>query len=305
MAQAFDFQSQGATAMTTNPFATPPDPHAVRNAVASALSEDRAYSDVTTQSTIPIEQQGHGHFIFKEAGVICGLGIAKETFAQLSSDLYFEALHRDGVFVEAETEIATITGPLAAMLSAERTALNFMQRMSGIATLTSQFVAEAARGGNARVVDTRKTTPGLRALERYAVRCGGGHNHRDNLQDGVLIKDNHITATSNRGMDIRSAIHSARDAVSHTLRIEVEVETSEQATAAISSGADIVLLDNMDQRTMKTIVEQAPSTIFEASGGVNLDTIQAIAATGVQLISVGALTHSAPALDVSLEIRPE
>jgi nicotinate-nucleotide pyrophosphorylase (carboxylating) len=282
-----------------------PDPETVRLAVAAALAEDRAGYDVTTRSTVPAEQQGRGAFVFREPGVVCGIEVARETFAQLSPGLQLEAAYEDGTPVEAGTTVATISGPLAAMLSAERVALNFMQRLSGIASVTRQYVKEAARGGDARVVDTRKTTPGLRLFERYAVRCGGAHNHRDNLQDGVLIKDNHLAAAADRGVSISAVIDGAREAAAHTLRIEVEVDTPEQATEAIEAGADIVLLDNMDPETMRPIVERQPEgVLFEASGGVNLDTIRAIAATGVQLISVGALTHSAPSLDIGLDIAP-
>lgn len=281
-----------------------PDHETVRASVAAALAEDRAAFDVTTRSTVPTEQLGRGEFIFREGGVVCGLEVARETFAQLSPALLLETAFADGESVEAGTSVATIAGPLAAMLSAERVAINFVQRLSGIATVTRRYVEEAARGGNARVVDTRKTTPGLRAFERYAVRCGGAHNHRDNLQDGVLIKDNHLAAAAARGVDIATVIRSAREAAAHTLRIEVEVDTAEQAATAVAAGADVVLLDNMDPETMRSIIEGAPTTTFEASGGVILETIRAIAGTGVQLISVGALTHSAPALDVSLDVRP-
>lgn len=282
-----------------------PDRETVRAAVAAALAEDRASFDVTTRATVPPEQQGRGAFVFREAGVVCGLEIAREAFRQLSADLHLEAAYADGEAVAAGTSIATIAGPLAAMLSAERVALNFMQRLSGIASVTRQYVEEAARGGDTRLVDTRKTTPGLRAFERYAVRCGGAHNHRDNLQDGVLIKDNHLAAAAARGVDIASVVAGARTAAAHTLRIEVEVDTPEQAAEAIAAGADVILLDNMDPETMRPIIEGAPSATFEASGGVNLETIRAIAATGVQLVSVGALTHSAPSLDISLDVHPE
>ena len=282
-----------------------PDHEAVRTAVAAALAEDRASFDVTTQTTVPPDQQGSGAFVFRAAGVVCGLEIAREAFRQLSPDLRVEVAYEDGSFVETGTTVATIAGPLAAMLSAERVALNFAQRLSGIASLTRQYVEEAARGGDATVVDTRKTTPGLRAFERYAVRCGGARNHRDNLQDGVLTKDNHLAAASARGVDLASVVRSARAGAAHTLRIEVEVDTPEQAADAVAADADVVLLDNMGPETIRPIVEGAPGVIFEASGGVNLETIRAIAATGVQLISVGALTHSAPSLDISLDVRPE
>jgi len=284
----------------------PPDPETIRSAVAAALAEDRAFYDVTTRTTVPPEQQGSGVFLFKQSGVLCGIEVAREAFRQLSPDIVVEAAYPDGASVEVGTAVARIRGSLAAMLSAERVALNFLQRMSGVASEARRYVEEAARGGSARVVDTRKTTPGLRALERYAVRCGGAQNHRDNLQDGVLIKDNHIAAAAARGVDLATVVRLARDGAAHTLRIEIEVDTAEQAAAAIAAGADVVLLDNMDPETMRSIVEAAPPGVsFEASGGVGLDTIRAIAATGVHLISVGALTHSAPALDISLDLTPE
>ena len=287
--------------MTDSP--APLDPSIIAAAVASALDEDRAIFDVTTHTTVAPDQQGHGFFLFKQSGVLCGIDLAREAFEQLSPGLELDAFYEDGDHIENGVEIAEITGPLAAMLSAERVALNFMQRLSGIATVSHQYVEEAAAGGPARVVDTRKTTPGLRALERYAVRTGGAHNHRDNLQDGVLIKDNHLAAGAARGLSIAEVIALARDGAPHTLRIEVEVDTPDQAAEAIAAGADIVLLDNMDPDTMRPIVQSAPAgVLFEASGGVNLKTIRAIAATGVQLVSVGALTHSAPSLDISLDI---
>jgi nicotinate-nucleotide pyrophosphorylase (carboxylating) len=279
------------------------DRETIQAAVAGALAEDRASYDVTTRTTVPPEQEGRGALVFREAGVVCGLDVAREAFRQLSPELRLDAAYADGDFVEGGTTVATVAGPLAAMLSAERVALNFMQRLSGVASVTRRYVEEASRGGAARVVDTRKTTPGLRALERYAVRCGGAHNHRDNLQDGVLIKDNHLAAAAARGDDLASVVRAARDGAAHTLRIEIEVDTPEQAAEAIAAGADVVLLDNMDPETMRPIVEGSPSMTFEASGGVNLDTIRAIAAAGVQLISVGALTHSAPALDIALDIE--
>lgn len=293
------------TATTNHPDLNHPDDQTVRAAVANALAEDRAAYDVTTRSTVPPEQQGKGAFVFRERGVLCGIEVARETFAQLSPDLHLDAAYEDGATVQPGTTVATIAGPLAAMLSAERVALNFMQRLSGVASITRDYVEEAARGGDTRVVDTRKTTPGLRAFERYAVRCGGAHNHRDNLQDGVLIKDNHLAAAAERGASIADVVAAAREAAAHTLRIEIEVDTPDQAAEAVAAGADIVLLDNMDPETMRPIVEATPTgVLFEASGGVNLDTIRAIAATGVQLVSVGALTHSAPSLDIGLDIEP-
>jgi nicotinate-nucleotide pyrophosphorylase (carboxylating) len=288
--------------MTDSP--APLDPAIIAAAVASALDEDRAVFDVTTHTTVDPDQQGHGFFLFKQAGVLCGINVAREAFEQLSPELELDVFYEDGDEIEDGAEVAEITGPLAQMLSAERVALNFLQRLSGIATVSRQYVEEAAAGGPARVVDTRKTTPGLRALERYAVRTGGAHNHRDNLQDGVLIKDNHLAAGAARGLSIAEVVALARDGAPHTLRIELEVDTPDQAAEAIAAGADIVLLDNMDPDTMRPIIESAPAgVLFEASGGVNLQTIRAIAATSVQLISVGALTHSAPSVDISLDIR--
>jgi len=289
--------------MTNAPTPGSLDPAIIAAAVASALDEDRVAFDVTTRTTVLPDQQGHGFLLFKQAGVLCGIDVAREAFEQLSPELELDLFHEDGDYIEEGVEVAEITGPLAAMLSAERVALNFLQRLSGIATVSHQYVDEAAAGGSARVVDTRKTTPGLRALERYAVRTGGAHNHRDNLQDGVLIKDNHLAAGAARDASIADVIASARAGAPHTLRIEVEVDTPDQAAQAIAAGADIVLLDNMPPQMMRSIVERAADgVLFEASGGVNLESIRAIAATGVQLISVGALTHSAPSLDISLDI---
>jgi nicotinate-nucleotide pyrophosphorylase (carboxylating) len=281
------------------------DPFTVAEAVANALAEDRAAFDVTTSATVPPDQYGEAEFVVREPGVICGLDLAREALAQRSEEIEFVAERLDGEFVEAGTVVASVSGPLAALLSGERIALNFLQRLSGIATLTHAYVARAAEGGPTRVVDTRKTTPGLRALERYAVRTGGAANHRNTLEDGVLIKDNHIAAAAMRGVGIAELIASTRAAVPHTLRIEVETDTAAQAREAIEAGADIVMLDNMSADEMREIVEAAPDGIvFEASGGITLETVREASASGVDLISVGALTHSAPALDIGLDITP-
>jgi nicotinate-nucleotide pyrophosphorylase (carboxylating) len=290
--------------MTERPLDLAPlDGFAVAEAVANALAEDRAAFDVTTAATVPPEQLGSGEFVAREPGVICGLDLAREALAQRSEELDFIAERLDGEFVEAGTTIATVDGPMAALLSAERIALNFLQRLSGVATLTREYVARAAEGGPARVVDTRKTTPGLRTLERYAVRAGGGANHRNTLEDGVLIKDNHIAAAAQRGLGIAELIEETRARAPHTLRIEIEADTAEQAHEAAAAGADIVMLDNMSGDEMRAIVEAAADGIvFEASGGITLDTIREAAASGVHVISVGALTHSAPALDIALDI---
>jgi nicotinate-nucleotide pyrophosphorylase (carboxylating) len=281
----------------------PPDAGAVRAIVAGALAEDRAGFDVTTLALVPPDQAGRGDFVFREPGVVCGMDVAREVFAQLSPALAFEPVYDDGDFVEGGTVVARVNGPLASMLSGERVALNLMQRMSGIATATRRYVDAAAAGGPARVVDTRKTTPGLRALERYAVRVGGGHNHRNTLEDGVLIKDNHLAAAAQRGLSMEDVVRQARAHAPHTMRIEVEVDTAEQAQHAIAAGADVVLLDNMSPAQMRAIVESARGAcLFEASGGITLETMREVAATGVDVISSGALTHSTPALDVALDL---
>jgi len=283
----------------------PPERSLIDAIVRQALDEDRASYDVTSRAVIPPEQPGRGVFLAKAAGVICGLEAVESAFEWMSDDLELEVLAGDGSHVEPGTVFAQVHGPLRPMLGAERVALNLLQRMSGIATLTRSFVRAAAEGGTARIVDTRKTTPGLRDLERYAVRVGGGHNHRNTLEDGILLKDNHIAAAAMRGLGIAELIEEARSRSPHTLRVEIEVEDAAGALLAIAANADVIMLDNMTVDEMRGVVEAAPEGIvFEASGGVNLETVRAIASTGVDLISVGALTHSAPALDISLDIEP-
>lgn len=283
----------------------PPSPDIVHEIVARALEEDRAHHDVTSRALVPPGQRGHGRFYMKAAGVVCGLDAVEIAFKLMSADLELTVLAGDGSHVEPGMTIAEVDGPLRAMLGAERVALNILQRLSGTATLTHRMVRAAAEGGPARVIDTRKTTPGLRELERYAVRVGGGHNHRNTLEDGILIKDNHIAAGSLRGLGIGELIAEARSRAPHTLRVEIEVTDAAGALLAIAANADVILLDNMTVEEMRGVVDAAPEgVLFEASGGVNLASITAIASTGVDLISVGALTHSAPSLDISLEIDP-
>ena len=289
---------------------SPPDSTVVAAIVANALAEDRAGFDVTTRATVARDQRGKATILYKQAGVVCGLDVVREVFRQVSPEIEVRASASDGAWVESGAVVATVQGPLGPMLSGERVALNLMQRMSGIATLSRQYVEAATGGGWTRVVDTRKTTPGLRALERYAVRTGGAHNHRDTLQDGVLIKDNHIETAAQRGVGIPALLTSVRAEAPHTLRLEIEVTTPEMAREALDGGADVVLLDNMTPEMMAAIVAEARANpeyarvLFEASGGITLDTIARVAATGVDLISCGALTHSAPALDISLDVRP-
>jgi nicotinate-nucleotide pyrophosphorylase (carboxylating) len=281
----------------------PPARDLVREIVVRALEEDRAHHDVTSRALIPPGQRGQGRFYMKAPGVVCGLDAVELAFKEMSPEIELDVLAGDGSVVEPGMTIAEVNGPLRAMLGAERVALNILQRLSGTATLTRQFVRAAAEGGAARLIDTRKTTPGLRELERYAVRVGGGYNHRNTLEDGILIKDNHIAAGALRGLGIPELIEEARSRSPHTLRVEIEVVDAAGALLAIAANADVIMLDNMTAEEMRGIVEAAPEGIlFEASGGVSLETVTAIAATGVDLISVGALTHSAPSLDISLEI---
>ena len=283
----------------------PPDAAALREAVARALAEDRVLQDVTTRATVPPDQSGRGSLLVKQDGVLCGLDTVREVFRQLGGGIEIEAQSADGEAVGDGQVVATLAGRLATLLSGERVALNFLQRLSGIATLTRAFVERAAEGGAARIMDTRKTTPGLRALERYAVRAGGGHNHRDTLADLVLIKDNHLAAAAARGVGLTQLLRDARDGAPDTPRIEVEAPDVETALLAVEAGADIVMLDNMPLDAMREAVEAAGGrVVLEASGGVSLETVREIAASGVDWISVGALTHSAPALDISLDLEP-
>ena len=266
-----------------------------------ALAEDVGGGDVTSTLTVPAGLRARGTMLAKAPGVISGLDVAGEVFRRVDPAITFAPLVADGVAVAAMTPIATIEGLARSLLAGERVALNLLQRLSGVASLTARYVA-AVRGTKARIVDTRKTTPGLRALEKAAVRHGGGYNHRFGLTDGVLIKDNHLAAVG--GPDrVARAVALARQGVPHTLRVEIEVTTLDELTQALEAGADVVLLDNMDIAMLRTAVAMTDGrALLEASGGVTLETVAEIAATGVDLISVGALTHSAPALDVSLDL---
>ena len=263
----------------------------------AALREDVGTGDITTISCIPAENRSEGAFLAKESGVICGLEIAKRVFALVDSSIFFRAQVKDGDRVEKGQYFATVEGPSRSVLTGERVALNFMQRLSGTATATAKAVAEV-KGTGARIVDTRKSTPGLRVLEKYAVRVGGGHNHRFNLSDGVLIKDNHISAAGG----IAQAVKAARGAVPHVMKIEVETETLEQVQQALDAGADIIMLDNMTNELMSQAVKLINGrAITEASGNMGEKNLAEVAATGVDVISIGALTHSVKALDISLK----
>jgi nicotinate-nucleotide pyrophosphorylase (carboxylating) len=273
--------------------------------IRQALVEDIGRGDVTTEATIPAGILAAARIVTREAGVVAGLPLAERVFVALDPSVTFAAQVADGKMVESGATLAQMSGEARALLTAERVALNFLGRLSGIATLTARSVA-AVKDTKAEIVDTRKTTPGLRALEKYAVRMGGGRNHRAGLDDGVLIKDNHIAASGG----VRPAILRARAHASHLLRIEVECEDEQQVSDAVESGADAILLDNMPPERLRANVEwiraHAPRTIIEASGGIGTDParLAAVAATGVDLISLGALTHSAPNFDVSLEFDP-
>jgi len=268
--------------------------------VEVALAEDLGGGDVTTLATVPAETRARGAIVAKQAGVLSGLDVAAAVFRRVDPEVRFVAQAAAGQRVEPGVVVAEVDGSARSLLAAERVALNLLQRLSGVASLTARYVA-AVEGTKARIVDTRKTTPGLRLLEKAAVRHGGGRNHRFNLTDGILIKDNHLAAVG--GPDrVARAVRLARERAPHPLRIEVEVTTLLELDQALAAGADVVLLDNMDISTLRGAVERtAGRALLEASGGITLETVRAVAETGVDLISVGALTHSAPALDLSLE----
>jgi nicotinate-nucleotide pyrophosphorylase (carboxylating) len=268
--------------------------------VELALAEDIGAGDVTSLATVPAGAHARGTIVAKAAGVVSGLDVAGLVFRRVNPAVEFSPRVPDGERVRPGAPVAEVAGLARSLLAAERVALNLLQRLSGVATLTAAYV-EAVAGTRARIVDTRKTTPGLRALEKAAVRHGGGHNHRFGLADGVLIKDNHLAAVG--GPDrVTRAVRLARERAPHPLRIEVEVTTLDEVSEAVAAGADVVLLDNMDPATMRRAVELvAGRALVEASGGITLETVRAVAETGVDLISVGALTHSAPALDLSLQ----
>ncbi|PLX95088.1 MAG: nicotinate-nucleotide diphosphorylase (carboxylating) [Desulfuromonas sp.] len=264
--------------------------------IRTALTEDIGSGDVTTMATIPVGTMARAELVAKEDFILAGLDVARRTFLMLDPSLSFEGLRSDGDRIKRGEVIAWIKGEASTLLQGERVALNFLQRMSGIATLTSRFVA-AVSGTQAMIVDTRKTIPGLRLLDKYSVRMGGGSNHRHSLYDGVLIKENHVAAAGG----ISAAIQRARTQIPHTLKIEIETRNLDEVREAMAAGADIIMLDNMDLETMCRAVEVvAGKALTEASGGVNLETVTAIAETGVNLISIGALTHSVKAADISM-----
>ncbi|MEM7775815.1 MAG: carboxylating nicotinate-nucleotide diphosphorylase [Pseudomonadota bacterium] len=285
--------------MTAHVPPSPVPPHLVRDAVNTALAEDLGLAgDITTTATIPVDRHATAQFRVRAPGVIAGLHVAAETFTALDTSVTFTADMQDGQRVAPDTTIATVSGNARAILTGERVALNYLSRLSGIATQTRRF-ADAIAHTKATVVDTRKTTPGLRALEKYAVRCGGGTNHRVGLFDAVLIKDNHIAVAGG----ITSAVRAARAHAGHMVKLEVEVDTLDQLAEALTQEIDAVLLDNMDPDTLRRAVAMVGGKcLTEASGRISLDTICAVAESGVDLVSAGALTHSAEILDIGLDI---
>ena len=281
----------------------PLDDKYLRRVVSDALAEDGAGEDITTDALVPPEMRGSAVIVAKEAGVVAGLPVAAAVFHAADPSLSFQIRVPDGARVATGETLAEIEGRVASILRAERVALNFLQRLSGIATATARLV-EAVAGLPTRILDTRKTTPGLRPLERYAVRRGGGQNHRYNLADGILVKDNHWRAVRAQSGDIAGAVRRLRERARQGLRVEVEVTSLAEAEEALAAGADILLLDNMGLEEMRQAVELARGRAqTEASGGITLGNVRAVAETGVDYISVGAITHSAPALDISLELE--
>ena len=278
--------------------ATPPAPTVLAETVRLALSEDIDRGDVTTEACVEPTMIGTATLNARDRVVACGLPILEEVYAQLDLLVDVETHVHDGDLVEAGTALATISGPASSILLGERVALNFMQRLTGVSTMTRLFVDALPDSSRTRITDTRKTTPGLRALERYAVRCGGGHNHREDLGAAVLIKDNHIAAAGG----CTQAIERARAYAPHTCRIECEVDTRAQLEEALAAGADIVMLDNFDDDEVRDALSLIGGrAIVEVSGGVTLERVAVLGALGVDVISVGALTHSSPSCDLGLD----
>ncbi|MBI2836658.1 MAG: carboxylating nicotinate-nucleotide diphosphorylase [Chloroflexi bacterium] len=273
--------------------------------IDQALAEDIGPGDVTSEILIPPDLMGQAFLLVKAKGVLAGGDVVKRVFLRVDPSLQVELHIADGVRIKPGDRIATISGKVVSILKAERVVLNFLQRMCGIASETSKYVART-RGLLVKVTDTRKTTPGLRMLEKYAVRIGGGHNHRAHLGDGILIKDNHLAALRALGRSMKETVADARRKGPPDLPVEVETTTVEEALAAAEAGADIVMLDNMGLDDMRRAVSLLPPNVkTEASGGVRLKNVRAVAETGVDIISVGALTHSSKALDISLELEPQ
>ncbi len=278
--------------------ATPPAPTILSETVRRALSEDIDRGDITTEACVPPTAIGAAIVHSREPMVCCGLPILEEVYAQVDLLVDVEAHVGDGDSVDRGAALATLSGPASSILLGERVALNFMQRLAGIATMTRRFVAALPEGCSTRITDTRKTTPGLRAFERYAVRCGGGYNHREDLGAAVLIKDNHIAAAGG----CAQAIKAARAYAPHTCRIECEVDSFAQLEEALGAGTDVIMLDNFDDDQVRDALARIEGqAIVEVSGGITVERITALGSLGVDVISVGALTHSSPASDIGLD----
>jgi nicotinate-nucleotide pyrophosphorylase (carboxylating) len=274
----------------------------LRQVVLNALREDVGHGDITTQAAIPADLQASADFVMREPAVIAGLEVIETVFSFVDPAVRVSLFAQDGDRVEKGASIARISGPAQAILTGERVALNILQRMCGIATMTARYT-DLVRDLPVRILDTRKTTPGLRALEKYAVRMGGGTNHRFGLFDGVMLKDNHLAMLASRGIDIGEAVRRTRAQVGPMVSIEVEADSIEQARQAAEAGADMILLDNMPPAMLREAVAViAGRSKIEASGGITFETLRAVAETGVDFISSGALTHSARALDIGLDI---
>jgi nicotinate-nucleotide pyrophosphorylase (carboxylating) len=275
------------------------------NIIDLALAEDISHGDITSEALIPPNLSGKASILVKEKGVLAGGEVAKRVCHRIDPSLKIAVLIKDGDTVQPGDIAATVSGSVISILKAERTALNFLQRLSGIASLTAQYVA-ATSGLTAKITDTRKTTPGLRLLEKYAVRMGGGHNHRLHLGDAVLIKDNHIAALRTLGKSLKDIVAKAKQNVPDGVTVEVEVTSKQEALDTVEAGADIIMLDNMSPDEMRQAVKLVSGQAkIEASGGITLANVHQVAMTGVDIISIGALTHSYQALDISLEIEPQ
>ena len=276
------------------------DHRTIRRVVEAALEEDAPFGDLTSQTLVPADATATAHLVAREPGVLAGLEVFEVAMTTLDETAHVETTLVDGNRFDVGTVLASVTGPARGVLQAERVALNLVQRMSGVATLTARYV-EQVSGTSARVVDTRKTTPGLRALERHAVRCGGGHNHRFSLSDAVMAKDNHLALLG----DVEVALREAAGRLPHTTHVEFEVDRLDQIEPVLASGVvGTIMLDNFSLADLRTGVEQVGGrAIVEASGGVSLETIGDIARTGVDVISVGALTHGVPSLDLGLDVE--
>lgn len=281
-----------------------PDSAQIEEIVDRALAEDLGGGDVTTEALISEDRQGKASIVVKQEGILAGADVARKVFQAVDPELRVDVLIEDGAQVKPGSVIARVQGRAASILKAERVALNFLQMLSGIASETNRYV-KAVEGSPVRIMDTRKTTPGLRVLEKYAVKLGGGKNHRMNLADGILIKDNHIAELRSGGLSLKEILDRARANAPRRLKVEIEVRTVPEAREAAEAGADIIMLDNMSLKDMRLAVKSIQGrTLIEASGGITLDRVRAVAETGVDFISVGALTHSAKALDISLEFEP-